>query len=81
MSAVEIRPNEPRPEFGPAMRALPPRWQKAATALFITKGDRTKALRLAGYNGNPNGGGIKVTAHGCSKIRACAQRCASSPPR
>jgi len=63
MSGIESRPSEPQPELGPAMRALPPRWQKAATALFITKGDRTKALRLVGYNGNPNGGGIKVTAH------------------
>jgi hypothetical protein len=42
---------EPTPELGPAMRALHPRWQRAVTALFITNGDRTKALRIAGYQG------------------------------
>jgi hypothetical protein len=42
---------EPTPELGQAMRALHPRWQRAVTALFLTNGDRTKALRLAGYQG------------------------------
>ena len=37
-----------QPEFGPAMRALAPRWQKAVMALFLTKGNRSAALRAAG---------------------------------
>jgi len=40
---------EPVPEYGPAMRAIHPRWQRAVTALFATAGDRTKALAMAGY--------------------------------
>src|SRR5260370_23961543 len=40
---------EPIPELGPAMRVLPKRWRVAVLALFDTKGDRTMALRLAGY--------------------------------
>ncbi len=39
----------PEPEFGPAMRALNPRWQKAVMALFLTGGNRAEALRIAGY--------------------------------
>ena len=39
----------PEPEFGPAMRALNPRWQKAVMALFVTGGNRAEALRIAGY--------------------------------
>ena len=31
------------------MRVLHPRWRKAVLALFETNGDRTMALRLAGY--------------------------------
>jgi hypothetical protein len=44
------------------MRALSPRWQKAATALFVTNGDRTAALAMAGYSGNSRGG-LRVSAH------------------
>jgi hypothetical protein len=47
-----VRPNEP--ELGPAMRALHPRWQRAVTALFLTKGNRSAALRAAGYKAKPN---------------------------
>jgi hypothetical protein len=46
---------EPQPELGPAMRALHPRWQKAVTALFLTKGNRSAALRAAGYKAKGNG--------------------------
>src|SRR5262249_40342322 len=49
-----VRPNEPQPEFGPAMRALPLRWQKAVAALFVVKGNRSAALRAAGYKAKPN---------------------------
>src|SRR5262245_47318450 len=49
-----VRPSEPQPELGPAMRVLPLRWQKAVTALFLTKGNRTAALRAAGYKAKPN---------------------------
>jgi hypothetical protein len=45
---------EPQPELGPAMRALPLRWQKAVTALFLTKGNRSAALRAAGYGAKGN---------------------------
>src|SRR5215470_20422670 len=40
---------EPVPELGPVMRVLHPRWRKAVLALFDSNGDRTMALRLAGY--------------------------------
>ena len=60
------RRDEPVPEMGPAMRVLHPRWQRAVIALFATNGDRTKALRLAGYTvakaQQPEG-------HGTSHIR------------
>jgi hypothetical protein len=35
------------------MRVLPLKWQRAVEALFLTEGDRTQALRLAGYEGKP----------------------------
>jgi len=44
---------EPVPEPGPAMRVLPVRWQRAVDALFHTQGDRSAALRAAGYEGTP----------------------------
>ena len=47
-----------QPEFGPAMRALAPRWRKAVVALFLTKGNRTAALRAAGYKANKNAIGV-----------------------
>jgi phage terminase small subunit len=43
------------------MRALPPRWQRAVTSLFITQGNRTEALRLAGYD-HKNRKSLAVTA-------------------
>lgn len=42
------------------MRALHPRWQRAVVALFLTNGDRTKALKLAGYSQTHNA--MKVSA-------------------
>lgn len=51
--ALAVKPREPVPEMGPAMRVLHPRWRVAVLALFETKGDRTAALRLAGYRGKP----------------------------
>src|SRR5262249_5582522 len=53
---------EPSPEWGPAMRALSPRWQKAVIALFITNGDRTKAAELAGFKAD-NRPSLRVMAH------------------
>lgn len=55
------RQDDPVPEMGPAMRVLHPRWQRAVIALFATNGDRTKALRLAGYVAKPRS--MKVMAH------------------
>jgi hypothetical protein len=53
--------NEPVAEFGPAMRALHPRWQRAVIGLFIAGGNKTQALRYAGFkDGNLNS--IKSTA-------------------
>jgi len=49
VSAFSHNNNEPLPEFGPAMRALRPRQQRAVMALFQTRGNRTEAMRLAGY--------------------------------
>jgi hypothetical protein len=48
-TAVAPIRSDPAPELGPAMRVLPPRWQKAVTALFLTDGNKTQALRVAGY--------------------------------
>jgi hypothetical protein len=42
---------DPEPVLGPAMRAIHPKWQKFVEALFLTRGDQSKALRLAGYVG------------------------------
>ena len=42
---------EPNPEIGPALRSLPPKWRRAVLALFDCKGNRTAALRAAGYTG------------------------------
>ena len=53
---------EPTPEMGPAMRALLPRWQNLVTALFVTNGDRTKALRMCGYKSD-NKKSLYVRAH------------------
>jgi len=51
MSNLPARQNrEPQPELGPHMRALHPRWQRAVLGLFLTNGNRSKALQLAGYN-------------------------------
>lgn len=54
MSAIEPARKDPEPELGPAMRAINPRWQRAVTALFLTNGNRTAALRMAGYKGKPD---------------------------
>jgi hypothetical protein len=51
---------DPTPEYGPAMRALHPRWRKAVEMLFLAGGNQTQALRLSGYTGEPNS--LKVTA-------------------
>lgn len=53
--------NEPVAEFGPAMRALHTRWQRAVLALFETRGNKTAALRIAGYKAD-NLNSIKATA-------------------
>jgi hypothetical protein len=49
----ELRKHAPTPELGPAMRVLSPQWRRAVDALFDVDGDRSKALRLAGYQGKP----------------------------
>lgn len=51
------------------MQALPARWQRAVIGLFITGGNKTAALRLAGYKAD-NRASIRVTA---SKIFADAR--------
>lgn len=53
--------NEPAAEFGPAMRALHTRWQRAVLALFQTRGNMTAALEIAGYKAD-NRNSIKATA-------------------
>lgn len=50
---VAIAPREPSTELGPAMRALPPRWQKAVVALFAHRGNMSAAYRAAGFNPSP----------------------------
>ena len=44
-----VVPRDPTPELGPCMRVLPARWRHAVEALFLTNGDRSKALEMAGY--------------------------------
>jgi hypothetical protein len=61
MTDIVTASNDPVPEFGPAMRSLHTRWQRAALALFETKGNKTAALRLAGYKSD-NLDSIKSTA-------------------
>jgi hypothetical protein len=42
---------DPAPERGPAMAALPAKWQACVDALFLTNGEQTKAIEIAGYKG------------------------------
>src|SRR5262249_23240743 len=49
MNALTSR--DPQPEYGPAMRAISPKWRLAVEALFSTRGDMTKAIEIAGYRG------------------------------
>src|SRR5262249_36271371 len=51
MTAANLVPRDPEPEWGPCMRVLPTKWRRAVEALFLTNGDQSKALRLAGYSG------------------------------
>jgi hypothetical protein len=64
--------SDPTPEFGPAMRALPPRWQKAVMALFVTGGNRSQAYRLAGFGTAADAPGIPGSSS--TAIRANASR-------
>lgn len=53
----------PQTEMGPAMRALPERWQVFVMAM-VMQGDKvnqTEAARIAGYSGAPDV--VKVTGH------------------
>jgi hypothetical protein len=52
---------DPIPERGPAMAALPPKWQACVDALFLTNGDQTKSIAIAGYKGKRES--LKVMAH------------------
>jgi phage terminase small subunit len=77
MSAI-VQSSEPQPELGPAMRALPLRWQRAVTALFVTKGNRSAALRAAGYKAQPNS--LHVLASRIfadDRVRAAVRECAA----
>ena len=56
-----VVPAGDQPECGPAMWALNPRWRRAVECLFLTEGDRTAALKLAGYTGK----------HESLKVMAC----------
>ena len=62
MSAAKnsLATREPTPEYGPCMRVLHLRWQRAVLMLFVAKGNQTKAIELAGYEGKPDV--LKVTA-------------------
>jgi hypothetical protein len=66
------------------MRALRPSWQRAALALFTTRGDRTEALRIAGYKDGKeqgrSGKGINVLAwrmFGDDRMRAAVRELAA----
>lgn len=77
---------DPAPEYGPAMRALHPKWRRAVEALFVSDGDRSKALRMAGYDGKA--ASINVMASrifGDDRVRAaireeCTKRIDNSEP-
>jgi hypothetical protein len=70
-AVVRHKAGEPTPELGPAMRVLPQKWQHAVLALFLTNGDRSKALRAAGYQGKPES--LRVMScriYGDDRVRA-----------
>lgn len=77
---------DPSPELGPAMRVLPAKWRRAVDALFVTDGDRTKALRLAGYQGKPESMNVMASRiFADDRVRLaikeeCARRIDSSEP-
>jgi hypothetical protein len=68
------------------MRLLPPQWARAVDALFLSGGDRSKALVIAGYEGKP--ASINVMASrifGDARVRAaikeeCLYRIDASEP-
>jgi hypothetical protein len=45
------------------MRALPERWRRAVIALFLTNGNRTKALEMVGVYKTDNRKSLAVRAH------------------
>src|SRR5947207_2434991 len=61
MTVLATTSNEPVAEFGPCMRSLHVRWQRAVLALFETRGNRTAALEIAGYKSD-NRNSLKVMA-------------------
>jgi hypothetical protein len=81
-----IQRRDPTPERGPCMRLLPPKWARAVDALFLSGGDRSKALVIAGYEGKP--ASINVMASrifGDARVRAaikeeCLYRIDASEP-
>ena len=75
--------NEPLAEFGPAMRVLHTRWQRAVLALFQTRGNMTAALELAGYKSD-NRHSLKATAWKIfhdDRVRAAVRETASADDR
>jgi hypothetical protein len=49
MTDITAVSNEPASEFGPAMRVLPVRWQRAVVGLFLNGGNMTAAYKAAGF--------------------------------
>src|ERR1700704_1883568 len=65
---------EPMPELGPCMRVLPPKWGRAVDGLFFAAGDRTKALRIAGYQGKPESMNVMASRiFGDDRMRAAVR--------
>src|SRR5262249_47811957 len=55
-------------------RVLPPKWREAVLALFLTDGDRTKALKLAGYKGKPQSLNVMASRiFGDDRVRAAVK--------
>jgi hypothetical protein len=59
--AKSLARRDPIPELGPCMRVLPRKWARAVDALFVTNGDATKAIEIAGYEGTRES--LRVMAH------------------
>jgi hypothetical protein len=81
MPKRQIASREPAPELGPAMRALPPKWQQAVMHLFLNGGNKTGAVRSAGFGNGSKQRTLSVIGHRLfndERVRAAVKEVATA---